>query len=283
MTQIESGLLEPAGGSCDAACASTRQACDEDTMEAGLKTPTAAASALSSLYPCNGPYIMDCEEISVPFTTEFAKERRCWYGDGMCESNGPESHQGTTVHTGRHLCAANTTNNKRRFCPCKEPGGNGGQRALRDSPRTKVEGADSGQSIKVDYVKRKASKRLSLHSELASAWEKGAGSIIHGSNPEESWSPDREYWYNSLTGAVSYSSVSSRETHIDSTRNADLAASKAGIRSAADAHIRGSVSSLAVLVVAVASVSLLCKSQVRIPIRLSSCQSPCILDHENGL
>ena len=88
-------LIGPAGGSCDAACASTRQACDEDTMEAGLKTPTAAASALSSLYPCNGPYIMDCEEISVPFTTEFAKERRCWYGDGMCESNGPESHQGT--------------------------------------------------------------------------------------------------------------------------------------------------------------------------------------------
>ena len=146
----------------------------------------------------------------------------------MCESNGPESHQGTTVHRETSVCGQ-YHQQQERFCPCKEPGGNGGQRALRDSPRTKIEGADSGQSIKVDYVKRKASKRrLSLHSELASAWEKGAGSIIHGSNPEESWSPDREYWYNSLTGAVSYSSVSPRETHIDSTRNSDLAASKAG-------------------------------------------------------
>ena len=210
-----------AGASCDETCRrhgavnngttttttttpEDQHTCDETVMFAGLKTPAATAAALSPVYPCNGPLLIDCGDPFVPATTTVVARRRCWYQDGMCGS-AADSNDDNTVVTGRELCATNTSVSMRRFCACKAPSSSRRQRVLRVQKRTVAVVTSSSQhdNHHAEREAEAADRRSALQKAATSVWEKGTGDILHGTASHENWRPSGEFWYNPMTGATS--------------------------------------------------------------------------------
>ena len=211
-----------AGVSCDETCrqhganGSTttnegrRYTCDETVMFAGLKTPAETAAALSPVYPCNGPLIIDCGDPSVPATTTVPARRRCWYQDGICGavSNVDDSTRAPAAVTGRELCAANTSVSMRRFCACNASSSSRTQRVLQTQHKTAAVSrpppppAAAAQQLDYHHDEREAAARR-LQKAATSVWEKGTGDVLHGTTSHENWRPSGEFWYNPMTGATS--------------------------------------------------------------------------------
>ena len=195
-------IVGPAGATCDEACdqnltsSNTQQqqhVCDENVMAAGLQTPAATASALSPVYPCNGPLIIDCDVVAPALTTAVAEYRHCWYQDSsVC---------GVTTVTGREICAANTSASMRRFCACSSAATRlRRQRALRMTDQQRRDEKEEEEKKDRAVEHEAAARRLAVQSEVATSWQKGTGEedVFDATG----WHHD-DVWYNPMTGATS--------------------------------------------------------------------------------
>ena len=208
-----------------------RHTCDETVMLAGLKTPADTAAALSSVYPCNGPLLIDCGDPSVPATTTVPARRRCWYQDGICSNNNNNNNVDVSVKTtGRDLCAANTSVTMRRFCACKAPLRR--QRVLRTQHSTAAVPPAPLPHLKDHHNDESEAVRRALQMAATLQWEKGTGDIIHGTAPHENWRPSGEFWYNPMTGATSERAPVEVAAAVNDDLNddIDLLAFSAGVR-----------------------------------------------------
>ena len=202
-------IVGSAGATCDEACnqlltsgnmqqqeqqQQQQHVCDENVMAAGLQTLAATASALSPVYPCNGPLLIDCDVVAPALTTAVAEYRHCWYQDtNVC---------GVSTITGREVCAANTSTSMRRFCACSSAATRlRRQRALEQQQQQRRDAKETKEEA-LAAEREAAALRLAVRSEVAASWEKGTGEEEASSDATAAGNHD-DVWYNPMTGATS--------------------------------------------------------------------------------
>ena len=177
------------GLTCAQVCNEDGRVCNSAAMQTGLQSKEQFQTAVTGVYPCNDPLMLECNSLS---TTEHMSNGRCYYSSNQQCTNDPGAEEVDP-------CATNTITERRRFCACKSV-----RRMLKSSPRATLTASKNtqAQNTVAEDEATSARHRKAFQQEVDDAWVVGS-STVHGTSAAENLPPPHQnFLYNPLTGAI---------------------------------------------------------------------------------
>ena len=177
------------GLTCAQVCNEDGRVCNSAAMQTGLQSKEQFQTAVTGVYPCNDPLMLECNSLS---TTEHMSNGRCYYSSNQQCTNDPGAEEVDP-------CATNTITERRRFCACKSV-----RRMLKSSPRVTLTASKNtqAQNTVAEDEATSARHRKAFQQEVDDAWVVGS-STVHGTSAAENLPPPHQnFLYNPLTGAI---------------------------------------------------------------------------------